>query len=65
MTNYSVNPPPTTQVIGYAEDSRVMPIYLGAMNYEFIHAQSVGFDFAGGAGVSSSSAGTASDFFIG
>ncbi len=65
QTNYSVNPPTTTQVIGYAADSRVLPLYVGAMNYEFARAKSVGFDFAGGAGVSSSSSGTTSDFFVG
>ena len=65
QTNYSVSPPTTTQVIGYASDSRVVPVYLGAMNYEFARKKSMGFDFAGGAGVGSSSAGTTSDFFIG
>jgi hypothetical protein len=65
QTNYSVSPPTTTQVIGYAADSRVVPVYLGAMNYEFAGKKSMGFDFAGGAGVGSSSAGTTSDFFIG
>ena len=65
QTNYSVNPPTTAQVIGYAADSRVVPIYLGAMNFEFARKKGMGFDFAGGAGVGSSSAGTTSDFFIG
>lgn len=64
-TDFSANPPTTTQVIGYSADSRVLPVYLGAMNYEFARVGSIGFDFAGGIGVSSSSAGTASDFFIG
>jgi hypothetical protein len=65
QSNYSVNPPTTTQVIGYAADSRVLPVYLGVMNYEFAHSKSIGFEVAGGAGVGSSSAGTTSDFFIG
>jgi hypothetical protein len=64
-TNFSVTPPTTTQVIGYAADSRVVPVYLGAMNYEFARKKGLGFDFAGGAGVGSSSAGTTSDFFLG
>lgn len=64
-TDYTAAPPTTTQVIGYAADSRVLPVYLGAMNYEYAHAKSMGFDFAGGAGVGSSSAGATSDFFIG
>jgi hypothetical protein len=64
-TNKSVSPPTTTQVIGYASDSRVVPLYLGAMNYEFARAKGLGFDVAGGVGVSSSSAGTTSDFFLG
>jgi hypothetical protein len=65
QTNYSVTPPTTTQVIGYAADSRVLPIYVGAMNYEFARTKSMGLDFAGGAGVGSSSGGTTSDFFVG
>ena len=65
QTNYSVSPPTTTQVIGYAANSRVLPIYVGAMNYELKRFKSMGFDFAGGVGVGSSSAGTTSDFFIG
>jgi len=65
MTDFSVNPPTTTPVIGYAADSRILPIYLGVMNYEFARKKSLGFDFAGGAGVGSSSAGTTSDFFLG
>ncbi|AEU36037.1 hypothetical protein [Granulicella mallensis] len=66
QTNYALMPPITTQVIGYATDSRITPFYVGQMNYSYLHPErSIGLHVAGGAGVGTSSSGTTGDFFIG
>jgi hypothetical protein len=61
----STKPPSTKQVIGYATDSRVTPIYVGQMNYEYVKHHPVGLHISGGVGVGSTSAGNSAEFFIG
>jgi len=66
QTNYAVMPPTTTQVIGYATDQSVVPLYVGQMNYSYVHPErSIGLHVAGGAGVGTSASGTTGDLFVG
>lgn len=63
-TDYTQNPPVTTQVIGYSADSKVTPLFVGQMNYAYL-SKSVGLHFSGGAGVSASGSGPSTDLFVG
>jgi hypothetical protein len=63
-TNFGSTPPVTTQAIGYSTDSRIVPLFVGQMNYGYFQ-RSVGLHVSGGAGVGTSSSGTTGDFFIG
>lgn len=65
-TDYTQNPPVTTQVIGYATDARITPFYVGQLNYAYSSAKySTQLYVSGGAGLSSTAAGTAGDLFVG
>jgi hypothetical protein len=65
-TDYTANPPTTTQVIGYSSNPLLTLFYVGQMNYSYVHPEhSIGLHVAGGAGVSTSSAGTTGDLFLG
>ena len=65
-TDYTANPPTTTQVIGYSNNALLTLLYVGQMNYSYVHPEhSIGLHVAGGAGVSTSSSGTTGDLFVG
>jgi len=63
-TNYSQTPPVTTQVIGYASNSVIVPLFVGQMNYAYFQ-RSIGLHVSGGAGIGSASSGATGDLFIG
>ena len=64
QTDYTQTPPVTTQIIGYSSDARIVPLYVGQMNYGYFQ-RSVGLHISVGAGVSSVSSGTTGDFLVG
>jgi len=64
QTDYTRTPPVTTQTIGYASDARIVPLYVGQMNYGYFQ-RSIGLHVSAGAGVSSVSSGTTGDFLAG
>ncbi len=56
----------TTQVIGYATDNRITPLFVGQLNYAYLpRERAVQLHVSGGAGVGTSSGGTSGDFFLG
>jgi hypothetical protein len=66
QTNFAVTPSVTTQVIGYATDSRITPFYVAQLNYSYVHPEhSIGLHISGGAGVGTSTSGTTGDLFVG